>query len=247
MLSSQSGFGARLPSIQLSNSNLAPNQVFIGFPFYHCYLTLAERRVKKIVPPPTSRHWTAAAALCMGCFGCASNDGGNRATPIASVEEYVARSNEVYCGKLRECCSAEDLAEHPLGAGSVDECAALLDGAAEIFAASIAAGRAEYDPEMGGACVETYAGLSCDDPRLHTSGSLPSCESSLRGRIPLGERCEQPYECVEGSCDFEMGGFCAPFKASGQPCLTHRDCESNYCDPFIGCGEAPPADTSICR
>jgi hypothetical protein len=192
-----------------------------------------------------SWRWVALGGAAVACGG--NDDGGHAAPPIGSVEEFVARSNEAYCAKLRECCSAEELADHALGKGSVEECAAALDGAAAIFRASLDAGRAAYDPNVGGSCVEAYANLSCDDPRLHTSGSLASCEHTLRPLVAMGERCEQPYECAGGSCDFEMGGLCVPIKANGELCLTHHDCESNYCDPFAGCADAPATDASLCR
>jgi len=194
--------------------------------------------------PSSIRRKIAAGVLC-AATGCGGDDEAVGATPIPSVEEFVARSNEVYCSKLRDCCSADALAEHPLGGGSVEDCAALLEGPGAILQASIDAGRAEYDPHQGGSCVEAYAGLSCDDPRLHTSGSLSSCENVLRGMVAPGEYCDQPYECAEGSCALEIGGFCAPPKAIGEPCLTHRDCESNYC-AYSGCSDAPPATESIC-
>lgn len=147
-------------------------------------------------------------------------------------------------GSERADCSYQDLLK-----GAVeddDTCYATFECANEEAVCV----RAVADEEEGedelitakGTCTPPPGiGDECPD-RLCTSAAF--CDTSespavCKAKLENGESCSSSSQCESGVCGFR--GSCVPKQPLREPCLSHNECASEYCDATAGeCLEKRP-------
>jgi len=198
--------------------------------------------------------FTIIATVVAGA-GC----GGGSSGGSVSIDQLPAKYASAYCMKAVECCTMAELGGLNGGLGSpiTDEasCESYYSGLFQAFfvnsiKASESAGRASYDGDAAGACIDAAASMSCADfaAALAGTGTFAGCTNPITPLVDNGGACTQDYECTSDYC---MGatqsadGACAAKPGSGQTCdFTCAD--GLYCDFTSGSCVAQKADGMTC-
>ncbi len=100
----------------------------------------------------------------------------------------------------------------------------LRQGGLDALAASVAAGRVEYHPDLVPACIAAVESRACDE--LIDRG-IDACEAAIHGTVPGGQSCNLNEEC-EGSLICEINaacpGTCVERYTAGIACTSDGEC-----------------------
>jgi len=171
-----------------------------------------------------SVRWLALAAAVGAALGCRDDEKGPRyEDPLVFCQDLRSAwaEAEVRCEGFTEKAAAWALER-------VVNC--------ERIAAAIAAGRIRYDAAKAEACVDSFAGVTCDDFGWN-EGPNELCTEAVVGRQPAGASCtpDIDLECADGWCDFVDGcfvqGVCRAYRHAGQSCTG----EDEECAPDLSC------------
>jgi len=162
-----------------------------------------------------------------------------------AVQDLPLALGEAGCGKIFECCSAEEIMANPFLGDDAMSCAVTVAAFTTLLVPAIqdavAGGRAEYDGVALEACVAAMEAQTCAEARSGSTdvSSAPGCVPFLTPLVALGGDCEESFECIDGWCDETAGSLCSPLKEDGSECSSDDECQSDYCDPLDGCGPEP--------
>jgi hypothetical protein len=182
-----------------------------------------------------------------GSGGAPVGGGGRSSGGAVAIDEFPAAFADVSCGRMFECCTAEELGMSPFG-GSEQSCKSLFSsGLTQLVAplkASLAAGRVTFDGVGLGDCLMAYGTTSCMELRDPDS-MIESCEEFVTPKVGLDGVCEESYECIEGYC--AVAGTCQVKKANGAPCSDEDDeCQSGFCE-VDRCAPPPAGEGGLCE
>jgi hypothetical protein len=155
----------------------------------------------------TSRLMVLAACLALAA-GCGADP-----LPLADFPEAFEHAT---CELSARCGLVSDIASCEQGTA--------YDGSQ--VQASVAAGRASYDGEAAGACIDAVAALSC----AALSRDLAACDDVFTGTLVDGATCWFNFECasdrcVKVQCDRQCcTGVCMPRSGEGAACQSAIDC-----------------------
>ncbi len=154
------------------------------------------------------------------------------------VEDWPYYAATLSCAFAFQCCGE---AEPRLGASEAecrDGLTSLVQFQLPPILESIAAGSARYRGERLTQCLESIEAAGC----LATSEQLRCLEPEqwLEALRPVGELCQEHFECDGARCIGEDGdspcqgcdGWCTPPLELDEYCDSDEQCESNYCKPF---------------
>jgi hypothetical protein len=193
----------------------------------------------------------AGAGAGTGCGG----GGGS-----VSIDELPAKYASAYCMKAVECCTMDELAALNGGFGSpiTDEasCESYYSGLFQAFfvgslKASETMGRASYDGDAAGSCIDAAASLSCTAfaNSLVGSGTFAGCGNPITPKVDDGGGCTQDYECTSDNCvgaTQTADGMCMTKPAVGADCPDFVCADGAYCDFTSGKCTAEKADGMTC-
>lgn len=192
--------------------------------------------------------WLFPTAFLLGCpqpspgtDAGTEQDAGVTLSPV----ELCARLAEASCELEVRCWPAFTRADRPACVEtSRAQCLAEIDR----LQASFAAGRVSIDVPQLLACERRLTSSACPPsfPRtypLDVARSFSDCQLGtglLAGAVPVGETCDDPVECVEGTfCVKPSGvcrGTCIAWSQLGQPCgigcAPGLRCDGNVCAPL---------------
>lgn len=179
----------------------------------------------------------AGSTIAAGC-----GDDENSA-PSVERSQFVQKFADAACARAYSCCSDDELSEYvdELGVTTEEECRPVLAEqiAASYEEANAAAdeGMAKYHADKAGACVASFASVSCG-----ASDLADECDEIFSGNIAQGDECQASNQCREGRCggieyddDFNVSqpGACQPYLELGETC-DYGDCGPNaYCDDIV--------------
>jgi hypothetical protein len=195
--------------------------------------------------------------LLVWVAACGSGDGGTSSVPLDQLGSQLSTAE---CAKSFQCCTQDQLStlfESAVTLTTTAQCQTYVDQLLSGFAvpqymASVAAGRADYDPEAAGACVSLIGGQSCAEFDMSRSPTSPGgCSRFLTPLVAVGGACSQSYECIDGYCKgavtlpAPMDGTCAAMPAMGQAC-TSVCAAGLYCDQGTATCQPLKADGAMC-
>jgi len=171
--------------------------------------------------------------------------------PPVPLEELGAGAREAVCDWAVRCRHVPDQAT----------CERLLDPKEyDVRRAldAVAAGRLEYDPVLGGACVAANREQSCQAPEWSSS----ACRNMFRGVVAEGGVCTSRFECQGhgdceprecsaqcclGTCGPAMPLFEPDLRLPGDSCTSHFECEpGTYCEENRRCTPLPTEEGQRC-
>ena len=165
--------------------------------------------------------------------------------PALTMERYFEARLDAECACAARQRGAED------SAPDLVACRALLQtiapAADKETRDGVGAGRVAFDPVAAARCLQEYE--ACAQGDGETDRDVASaCDAVFRGRVPVGGRCADDVDCVEGSCSKapqEEHATCRLPSAKGGPCATFGDClgsEDNPLHCIDGVCQPPPSD-----
>jgi hypothetical protein len=171
------------------------------------------------------RHLVISLALLAACGG---NDS-------VSLDNYPVAVRDAFCRYLTRCGDVE----------SVETCKKVNIGLTVHVSASqqqaIDSGKAKYHGDNAAACLNAFAGRSCDVTSQSNRFAPDACLHITTGTLHANDACALDSECISLTCNVPacpnaccMGtceGDTAPVRAKlGQSCET-ADCDaSSFCD-----------------
>lgn len=236
-----------------------------------------------------------ACVIAVGLWGCPeqrgqeetgeATDAGNGSNDVVrsgdqdarpAVVPEVERANEkleaARCGKIFECCSAEQRQEKFGISPAAEECEQVsnfvLPGGGELTVVSeaIREDRATFDSQAAELCAESYRQLGCGEwSTLEPYDmEMAGCVDMIAPEQSVGEQCEFDWECQTGACASESEGgggerTCIEPNGRGEDCFAEGVCEAGlYCDPFesvclgtreegASCSNDRACETEACR
>jgi hypothetical protein len=192
------------------------------------------------------RHaWLWALLLsAVACGGSSDDDDDNSSSGIP-VQDLPLSLGEAGCGKIYQCCSAEERMANPFLGEDAESCAVTVAAFTSLLVPAIqdavAGDRAEYDGVALQHCIAVMQAQSCTEARSGSTdvSAASGCAPFLIPQVVLGGECEESFECIDGWCDDAAGSLCSPLKADGSECSDAEECQSDYCDSGAGCGPEP--------
>jgi hypothetical protein len=144
--------------------------------------------------------------------------GADAAAPL-DYRAYVARSIEIGCVFLYECCDAGE--RSALGANDADVEACMrahgdgLTAATEATERAIADGGAIYDAALAARCLDDLDSASCETRSREIGRVDGECIDVIRGVTPIGGDCSSA-PCSDALCANDL---CEPYPLLGEPCI----------------------------
>jgi hypothetical protein len=152
-------------------------------------------RLKSLIVP-----FALAAGFTAGFAACGGSGGGS-----LSIEEAFEGQFRGICEKAHECRDsypgedADFVAEY---GESADDCynevAPFISLAVTAAEQSVDSGRADYDGDAAGECVDLIEGVTCE--QFYADEPPPGyevCDEIFTGNVADGGDCEQDIECAE--------------------------------------------------
>ena len=144
-----------------------------------------------------------------------------------------------FCDWQARCCTAAEIDAASRGRyATADQCRAAglqlnVQDQLSLPAASIDEGRIEVRGDLLEVCIAAYRDRPCTDTTVSATAPdvnvLLDCPDAIKGKVPLGRRCDTVVDCVAGAyCYFD------PYTKDGI-CVANRQ-EGDPCDPNGGCG-----------
>lgn len=144
-------------------------------------------------------------------------------------------SFEDYCHKLTQMSCEAAVACDCIGEITVDVCVSwLLPECKNTVETPVRAGRVQYDPAAGGACIHQISSI-LSDCSLQGDDYPDACDAVLVGVKGEGEPCDDDEVCQPGlDCRDDR---CVSMPGDGDPCLDHDCDEDLICGPDDKCHE----------
>jgi MYXO-CTERM domain-containing protein len=179
-----------------------------------------------------THRWLGLSLLLIGCGGSSS----------VSIENFPQKYAEALCAKNFSCCDASELEGRTMSMCVTDNQAVLALLISEINA-SQTQGRASYDANASGTCIDSLKAMSCDEFKQGIGGNMAACMALITPKVAMAGACTQDYECMTGNCegavtDPPTDGMCAaaPVLASvSQSCAVNECVDTAYCDSASVC------------
>jgi len=159
-------------------------------------------------------------------------DGAPASVLPADLPARVARD---LCQRATSCCPAELTARgftDPVAGACADSFVALLTRQLPGLEASLAAGRARWEPQALAGCLAALGARACQPGEPLDTSACPLVVPVQDDEAP----CQDDWECKSGYCradvkpPYRKDGACAPRLPLGSDCLEDDECQSGSCD-----------------
>ena len=181
---------------------------------------------------PVTAGLSGLLALAVGCGSGAPDP------TVLPLGFWGAEHAAAACAKMFSCCDTGE--QTTLRFADEAECRNML-GEAEQSAVSqtVAQGFIVYDSKAARRCVNETMAASCSAFFNDPDSGAPSCNSVVRGALPLGAACEDlDVICESGYCT----GTCSPRPGCSAPCDAGQ-----FCDLTTSACSPTKADGSSCH
>lgn len=184
-----------------------------------------------------------ALFLAVTAAACGGGDGNGDELSLADLSQEAAR---VYCAKLFECCTDEELDAYTFSDES--GCRAAMEPMLDQYMTTpiqnaVDAGRGQYDGAKAHKCLEAFEALGCvgtNDP----DAFFENCETPYVATQNTGDPCASQYECKmdaycleTGTCEALLEQDAACTVDGEPPCQAELYCDGTSCVPRIAEGD----------
>jgi len=184
---------------------------------------------------------TRIGVILAGALAAAACGGGGS----VSIDDLPGELESAICGRYVRCGVYASMAA----------CKAEVSSDIAQLQASIAAGRAAYDGDLVGDCLDALGAASCDTTLENARVTPASCDEAIKGTVADAGTCFTSQECVSGNCDTTncgmacCSGTCGPTIADaaiGQSCASAGCVDGAFCNDANVC-EALLAANAACQ
>lgn len=161
----------------------------------------------------------------------------SKSSPEISPEQFAAQFNSALCGFIQRCSPVSEYAacDPSVLVATAGVFSRTVSAGRVVFNAGQAQGCLEA---IGGLGCPAYA-----DAFDVSALNPPACRAALRGNIATGASCYGTNECVDGFCDLssECPGTCVAYAESGDacsdgPCDPSMSCIKGKCAARLASG-----------
>ena len=170
-------------------------------------------------------------AVAGAAAGCSSSSNEPNPPAVASLDEFPGVFAQAYCHRAFSCCRPEDRSAASPGADEAT-CTVEMTENVRSNAPGLVGGGLGYFPDAGQRCLQLLASGPCGAIFEPGYGSFFACQDVFAGTGALGDACEDPRQCMSGSC---FGGACNELGACAADQVLDRE---NECRQRVALGGA---------
>jgi hypothetical protein len=159
----------------------------------------------------------------LASVGCGGNSVSQKDLPTELVNTVCAKS--VKCGEFV----------------SLTECKRFYTafGFFDQIIKTIELGKASYDPDKMGECLDAFSSQTCDSTSKSNREQPQACRDAIKGKTTTGGACTDDSQCASSNCRVTAQPMaCAAGTCDGEPGAVGASCAMAACNPGLFCESA---------